>query len=31
VLGASSLIYAEATPSQDLPSWIAAHVRMAEG
>ena len=30
VLGASSLIYAEATPSQDLPSWIAAHVRMLD-
>jgi transposase len=30
VLGASGLIYAEATLSQDLPSWIAAHVRMLE-
>jgi transposase len=30
VLGASGLIYAEATPRQDLPSWIAAHVRMLE-
>lgn len=30
VLGASGLIYAEATASQDLPSWIAAHVRMVE-
>jgi transposase len=30
VLGASGLIYAEATPSQDLPSWIGAHVRMLE-
>ena len=26
VLGASSFIYAEATPSQTLPDWIAAHV-----
>jgi transposase len=30
VLGASGLIYAEATARQDLPSWIAAHVRMLE-
>lgn len=30
VLGASSYIYAEATPSQELPHWIAAHVRMLE-
>jgi transposase len=30
VLGASGLMYAEATPSQDLPSWIGAHVRMLE-
>jgi transposase len=30
VLGASGLIYAEATRSQDLPSWISAHVRMLE-
>jgi transposase len=30
VLGASGLIYAEATWSQDLPSWISAHVRMLE-
>ena len=30
VLGASGLIYAEATLTQDLPSWIAAHVRMLE-
>ena len=30
VLGASSLIYAEATRSQDLPSWIGAHVRMLD-
>jgi transposase len=30
VLGASGLIYAEATPSQDLPSWITAHIRMLD-
>jgi transposase len=30
VLGASGFIYAEATRSQDLLSWIAAHVRMVE-
>jgi transposase len=30
VLGASGLIYAEATRSQDLPSWIGAHVRMLD-
>ena len=30
VLGASGLIYAEATPRQDLPSWVGAHVRMLE-
>ncbi|MBI2829418.1 MAG: IS21 family transposase [Acidobacteria bacterium] len=30
VLGASGLIYAEATRSQDLPSWVNAHVRMLE-
>ena len=30
VLGASGLMYAEATRSQDLPSWIAAHVRMLD-
>ena len=30
VLGASGLIYAEATPGQDLPSWIGAHVGMLE-
>jgi transposase len=30
VLGASGLIYAEATRSQDLPSWIGAHVCMLE-
>src|SRR5215210_3950603 len=28
VLGASGLIYAEATRGQDLPSWIQAHIRM---
>ena len=30
VLGASSYIYAEATRSQSLPDWIAAHIRMNE-
>jgi len=30
VVGASGLIYAEATRSQDLLSWITAHVRMLE-
>jgi transposase len=30
VLGASGLIYAEATRRQDLPSWISAHGRMLE-
>jgi len=30
VLGASGLIYAEATWHQDLPSWIAAHIRMLD-
>lgn len=30
VLGASSYIYAEAVMSQELPHWIAAHVRMFE-
>jgi transposase len=30
VLGASGLIYAEATASQALPAWIGAHVRMVE-
>jgi transposase len=30
VLGASGLIDAEATRTQDLPSWIAAHIRMLE-
>jgi transposase len=29
-LGASSYVYAEACPSQDLTSWISAHVRMVE-
>ena len=29
-LGASSYTYAEATPSQELPHWIAAHARMLE-
>ena len=28
VLGASGLIYAEAHPSQNLPNWVRAHVRM---
>jgi transposase len=30
VLGASNLIYAEATPDQTLESWIGAHLRMVE-
>ena len=30
VLGASGLIYAEATRRQDLPSWVGAHVRMLD-
>ena len=30
VLGASGLIYAEATRSQDLASWIGAHVHMLD-
>src|ERR1019366_4800070 len=30
VLGASGLIFAEATRSQDLASWVDAHVRMIE-
>lgn len=30
VLGASGLIYAEATRRQDLASWVGAHVRMIE-
>lgn len=29
-LGASGLIYAEATPGQDLESWVMAHVRAFE-
>src|SRR5438445_879727 len=29
-LGASSYVYAEACPSQDLAAWISAHVRMVE-
>src|SRR5256712_393429 len=29
-LGASSYVYAEACPSQDLAAWIGAHVRMLE-
>ena len=29
-LGASSFTYAEAVPSQQMPHWIAAHVRMFE-
>ena len=29
-LGASSFTYAEVVPSQELPHWIAAHVRMFE-
>ena len=29
-LGASSYVYAEACPSQDLTAWIPAHVRMVE-
>src|SRR6058998_2216877 len=29
-LGASSYVYAEACPSQDLAAWITAHVRMVE-
>ena len=29
-LGASGYIYAEVTPSQELPHWIAAHTRMLE-
>lgn len=29
-LGASNYTYAEATPSQELPYWIAAHTRMLE-
>jgi len=30
VLGASSYTYAEVTPSQELPNWIASHTRMLE-
>jgi transposase len=30
VLGASGLIFAEATPRQDLRSWILAHIHMVE-
>jgi transposase len=30
VLGASGLIYAAATPGQDLPSWVGAHVGMLD-
>ena len=30
VLGGSGLIYAEATRSQDLASWVGAHVRMLD-
>ena len=30
VLGASSLTYAEATETQQLPDWVAAHLRMVE-
>jgi transposase len=30
VLGASGLIYAQATRSQDLPSWIGAHIGMLD-
>ncbi len=29
-LGASSYVYAEATPTQSSPDWISSHVRMAE-
>lgn len=29
-MGASGLIYAEATRSQELPSWVGAHIRMLE-
>jgi hypothetical protein len=31
VLGASSYVYAEACPAQDLPAWITAHVRAVGG
>ena len=30
VLGASNYVYAEASLSQDLPSWVGAHMRMVE-
>jgi transposase len=30
VLGASSYVYAEACPTQELTAWITAHVRMVE-
>jgi transposase len=30
VLGASGLIYAEATRTQDLSTWVGAHIRMLE-
>jgi transposase len=30
VLGASGLIYAQATRGQDLPSWVNAHIRMLD-
>ena len=30
VLSASSLTYAEATPTQQLPDWVDAHIRMVE-
>jgi transposase len=30
VLGASGLIYAEATRGQDLPSWVGAHIGMLD-
>lgn len=30
VLGASNYTYAEVTPSQELPYWIGAHIRMLE-
>jgi transposase len=29
-LGASSYVYAEACPAQDLPAWIGAHLRMLD-
>jgi len=31
VLGASNYTYAEATPSQELPDWIGAHVNAFAG